>query len=72
MPIEFTVAIKPTPSIGISQKTVNFKTLKEEKIEIKGRHDPCIVPRAIVVVEAMVAVVLLDHLLMEGKIPQIL
>ena len=72
MPIEFTVAIKPTPSIGISQKTVNIKTLKEEKIEIKGRHDPCIVPRAIVVVEAMAAVVLLDHLLMEGKIPQIL
>lgn len=72
MPIEFTIAIKPTPSIGIPQKTVNIKTMKEEKIEIRGRHDPCIVPRAIVVVEAMAAVVLLDHLLMEGNISSVL
>ena len=72
MPIEFTVAVKPTATIGIRQKTVNIKTLKETEIEITGRHDPCIVPRAIVVVEAITAIVLLDHLLLEGKIPSIL
>lgn len=69
MPIEFTIAVKPTPSIGIPQKTVNIKAMKEEKIEIEGRHDPCIVPRAVVVVEAMTAVALLDRLLIEKKVP---
>lgn len=69
MPIEFSVAVKPTATIGIKQKTVNLETMKNTEIEITGRHDPCIVPRAIVVVEAMTAIVLLDFLLIEGKIP---
>jgi chorismate synthase len=72
MPIEFTVAVKPTPSIGISQKTVNIETKKEDTIKIEGKHDPCIVPRAVIVVEAMTAIVLVDYLLKEGKIPFVL
>jgi len=72
MPIEYIVAVKPTPSIGLPQKTVNIKTMKETEIQIEGRHDPCIVPRAVVVVEAMTAIVLLDFLLIEGVIPSVL
>lgn len=55
-------AFKPTPSIGSTQKTVN-KIGEEIEINIKGRHDPVIVPRAVVVVESMVAITLLDMLL---------
>jgi chorismate synthase len=72
MPIEFTVAVKPTASIGLSQKTVNIETKENVKIQFSGRHDPCIVPRVIPVVEAMIAIVLLDILLLEGFIPRIL
>jgi len=72
MPIEFTVAVKPTPTISKAQKTVNMKTMREETIVFSGRHDPCIVPRAVVVVEAMTAIALLDHLLTEGIIPSCL
>ena len=71
MPIEFSVAVKPTATIGIPQKTVNIETMENTEIEITGRHDPCIVPRAIVVVEAMTSVVLLDFLLIEGIVPSI-
>ena len=49
-----------------------FETLENVEIELSGRHDPCIVPRAIVVVEAMTAIVLLDQLLIEGIIPLVL
>ncbi|MGV9173574.1 MAG: chorismate synthase [Promethearchaeia archaeon] len=72
MPITFRVAIKPTATIGKTQETVNFKEMKETEIQIEGRHDPCIVPRAIVVVEAMTAVVLLDRLLIDGYMPKVL
>ncbi len=72
MPIEFTIAVKPTASIGIPQKTINIRTKENVKVEFSGRHDPCIVPRVIPVVEAMVANVLLDILLIEGFIPRIL
>jgi len=71
-PIEFTVAVKPTATIGTPQKTVNVETMETTEIEVTGRHDPCIVPRAIVVIEAMTAVVLVDQLISEGKIPTIL
>lgn len=63
MPIIFTVAFKPTPSIGIEQETVNFKTMQNAKIKIEGRHDPCIVPRAVPCVEAASAITVLDILL---------
>ncbi len=61
--IFFRAAIKPTPSIAKQQKTVN-RSGEEIDISIHGRHDPIIVPRAVVVVEAMTALVLVDSLLM--------
>ena len=61
--IVFTLAVKPTPSIAQEQTTVN-KQFHEEKIVIHGRHDPCIVPRIIPVVEAMAAIVLADAALL--------
>jgi len=72
MPLTLRVAIKPTASIGMLQKTVNIRTMKETELKLEGDHDPCIVPRAVVVVEAMLAIVLLDQLLIEGKIPSVL
>ena len=63
MPILFRVAIKPTPSIGQPQQTVNVTEGKDTILEVKGRHDPCIVPRAVPVIEAVTAWVLLDMLL---------
>ncbi len=63
MPIIFRVAIKPTPSIAIEQQSVNLSTMSEAKLTISGRHDPCIVLRAVPCVEAVTALVLLDNLL---------
>lgn len=60
MPIVFTVGIKPTPSIGKEQKTIDIKYQENTTLAIKGRHDPCIVFRATVVVEAMAALAMLD------------
>jgi chorismate synthase len=60
MPIVFSVGIKPTPSISQVQETINVKTKENTQLEIKGRHDPCIVPRAVVVVESMAALGILD------------
>ena len=62
MPIDFTVAIKPTPSIALPQNTINITEKKNTILEIKGRHDPCIVPRAIPVIEAIAAWTVLDLL----------
>jgi len=60
MPIVCTVAFKPTPSISKQQQSINIKTRENTEINITGRHDPCIVPRACVVVEAAMAIALLD------------
>ena len=65
MPIIFKVAIKPTPSISRQQKTVNIKDKKDDILDIKGRHDPCIVQRAIPVIEAVTAIGIFD--LMKGR-----
>ena len=62
MPIVFRTAVKPTPSIFIEQNSVNLKTMTEEKLSLKGRHDPAIVHRAAPVVDAMTALALLDML----------
>ena len=63
MPIVFRTAIKPTPSIAKSQNTVNVKTGKNDVLEIKGRHDPCIVQRAVPCIEAVTAIALSQFLL---------
>ncbi len=60
MPIVFKVAVKPTSSISIPQKTINYKINENATIELSGRHDPCIVPRAVVVVESVSAMSILD------------
>jgi chorismate synthase len=60
-PIIFRVPIKPTASIAKNQKTLNFKTKKMTDLKIKGRHDPCIVPRVLIAIEAISAIVLVDH-----------
>lgn len=62
MPLVARLAIKPTPSIGRAQETVNLLTGQNETLCIKGRHDPCIVPRAVPVAEAVLAIGLLDLL----------
>ena len=60
MPIIFRCAIKPTPSISKQQETVNIKLMQRTEVFILGRHDPCIVPRAVSVVESVAAVTMLD------------
>lgn len=72
MPLVIRLAIKPTPSISKKQKTVDLSTLDETSISIKGRHDSCIVPKAVPVVEAAVAFVLVDHLIRGGFISKVL
>lgn len=62
MPIVFRTAIKPTPSIAKEQMTVDLSTMENEKLEIKGRHDPAIVHRAAPVVTAVTALVICDML----------
>lgn len=63
MPVTFRLAVKPTPSISKKQETVDLSVNKDAELEIHGRHDPCIVVRAVPVVEAAAALVLLDSLL---------
>jgi chorismate synthase len=63
MPVLLRVAFKPTPSIAMAQQSVNLTTLEPETLEVAGRHDPCIVLRAVPVVEAAIAIGLLDLLL---------
>ena len=60
MPLEFRVAFKPTPSIGIVQDSVSLSKEENVKLTIRGRHDPCIVPRAVPCVEAACAIALYD------------
>ncbi len=63
MPVVVRAAVKPTSSIAKEQKTVDLSAMKDTTLSITGRHDPCIVPRVLPVCEAMVAIVLSDHLL---------
>ena len=63
MPLYFRVAIKPTPSIAKSQQSVSLSMQKSGLLKVKGRHDPCIVPRAVPVVEAAAAIAIYDMIL---------
>ena len=71
-PIVLRAVFKPTPSIAKAQRTVDLTAGVEAEISVEGRHDSCIVPRAVPVVEAMVAIILADHALRRGLIPQVL
>lgn len=66
MPVIARVAFKPTPSISKPQNTIDYVTQTETVMQIKGRHDPCVVIRAVPVVEAVTAIVVMDLLLEEG------
>lgn len=66
MPIVFDVAIRPTASISRRQETIDVATMQNATLELKGRHDACIVPRAVEVVKSAAAIVLLDLYLREG------
>lgn len=63
MPLVFRVAIKPTPSIAMEQDSVDLANMENAKLTVKGRHDPCIVPRAVPVVEAAAAIAIFDAIL---------
>lgn len=67
MPLTFKAAFKPTPSIASSQRSVNLKTMKQETLQVRGRHDPCVVPRAVPCVEAAAAAAIYDALLSRRK-----
>jgi len=68
MPVDFRVAFKPTSSIARPQLSVDVSSKKPVQLEIKGRHDPCIVPRAVPVVENSAAAVVLDLMLQGGAL----
>jgi chorismate synthase len=72
MPLVVRVAIKPVSSIAIEQETVDIKKMKNTNIMVGGRHDVCIVPRAVPVVEAMMAVTLCDFAMRAGLIPRVI
>jgi chorismate synthase len=72
MPIVVSVAVKPTSSIAKEQPTVNLRSMEDATITVKGRHDPCVVPKAVPVVEASMATVLADHMTRAGLIPKVL
>lgn len=63
MPVRFTVAMRPTPTVFVEQDSVDLATMKPAKLSMKGRHDPCIVRRAVPVIEAVTAFAVMDALL---------
>ena len=63
MPLIFRAAFKPTPSIAKEQKSINLKTMEETTLVVPGRHDPCIVPRAVPCIEAAAAIAVYDALI---------
>ncbi|MBI4361279.1 chorismate synthase [Candidatus Micrarchaeota archaeon] len=72
MPIVFRVAFKPTSSIAKTQTTLNVATKKQEKLNVGGRHDPCVALRAVPIVQAMAALSIVDLMLQAQKIPRVL
>jgi chorismate synthase len=70
MPLILRVAFKPTASISKRQNTVDLRKKDNVQLAIKGRHDPCVVPRAVPVVEAMANLVIADHMIASGRIPR--
>jgi chorismate synthase len=72
MPLLLRVAFKPASSIAKKQKTVNIAKMEETPLEVKGRHDPCVVPKAVPVVQGMVSIGLADLMIRGGMIPRVL
>ena len=72
MPLVVRVAIKPVSSIAMEQETVDIKKMEKTKIKVGGRHDVCIVPRAVPVVAAMMAVTLCDFAMRAGLVPRVI
>ncbi len=72
MPLLLRVAFKPPSSIAKEQKTVNLAKMKESTLEVRGRHDPCVVPKAVPVVQAMVSVEIADLMIRGDMIPRVL
>ena len=68
MPITMRIAFKPASSIAQKQETVDIKNKKDAVLQVKGRHDPCVVPRAAPVVDSLVALTIADHALITGAI----
>jgi chorismate synthase len=68
LPVICRIAVKPTPSISKPQRSVNMAQMNEVDIEIHGRHDPTIPPRMVPVAEAMMALVIADHMIRSGRI----
>ena len=68
MPITMRIAFKPASSIAQKQSTVDIKNKKNTILQVKGRHDPCVVPRAAPVVDSLVALTIADHALITGAI----
>ena len=67
MPLVFQAAIKPTPSIAKPQNSVSLSAMENQELIVKGRHDPCIVPRAVPVVEAAAAIAVFDAILSNNR-----
>jgi chorismate synthase len=72
MPLVVRVAVKPVSSIAKSQETVDIKKMENTALLVEGRHDVCIVPRAVAVVEAMMAVTLCDFAIRAGLLPKVI
>jgi chorismate synthase len=72
MPLLLRVAFKPPSSIAKEQRTVNMSHMEEATLGVKGRHDPCVVPKAVPVVQGMVAIGLADLMIRGGMIPRVL
>ncbi len=72
MPIVVRVAVKPTSSIAKSQPTVNIESMQSARLTVKGRHDTCIVPRAVPVVESMMAVTICDFAIRAELLPRVI
>lgn len=65
-PMCFRVVVKPTPSISIEQDSISLKNMTNAKLKVRGRHDSCIVPRAVVVIESVANAVILDAILLNN------
>jgi chorismate synthase len=72
MPVVVRIAVKPTPSIAKEQQTVALSTMENATLKVVGRHDPCVVPKAVPAAEAAVAITLADHMIRAGFIPRVL